>query len=113
MATIVLSAVGAAIGGSVGGGILGLSAVVIGRAVGAIAGSLIDKALMGDGSEPVETSQIDRVRLNGHSEGASIPRLYGANRVGGQVIWISPPRRIVPEADSGMRPMFPRSIPRR
>jgi len=101
MATIVLSAVGAAIGGSMGGGILGLSAVAIGRAVGAIAGSFIDQALMGDGSEPVETGQIDRVRLNNTSEGAAVRRVYGAMRLGGQVIWTSPVRQVAPDGSGG------------
>jgi len=103
MATIVLSAVGAAVGASVGGGVLGLSSVVIGRAVGAIAGSLIDQKIMGGGSEAVETSQVDRFRLTGVSEGAAVRRVYGAMRVGGQVIWTSPVREhaIVTEEGSG------------
>ena len=103
MATIVLSAVGAVVGASVGGGVLGLSSVVIGRAVGAIAGSLIDQKIMGGGSEAVETSQVDRFRLTGVSEGAAVRRVYGAMRVGGQVIWASPVREhaIMPEDGSG------------
>ncbi len=95
MATIVLSAVGAALGSSIGGGILGLSAVAIGRAVGAIAGTLIDQAVMGDGSDAVETGPVDRIRLNGVSEGAAIRRAYGSIRLGGQVIWTSPVRQTV------------------
>jgi hypothetical protein len=103
MATIVLSAVGAAVGTSVGGGILGLSSVVIGRAVGAIAGSLIDQKIMGGGSDTVETGQVDRFRLTGVSEGAVVRRVFGAMRIGGQVIWTSPVREhaIVTEEGSG------------
>ncbi|GKY88738.1 baseplate multidomain protein megatron [Sinisalibacter aestuarii] len=89
MATIVLSAVGASIGASVGGGFLGLSSVVIGRAAGAIAGSMIDQAVMGGGSETVEQGKVDRFRLTGVSEGAPIARVYGRMRMGGQVIWSS------------------------
>ena len=87
MATIVLSAVGAAAGASIGGGVLGLSSVVIGRAIGASLGQMIDQRLLGSGSEPVETGRIERFRLTGASEGAPIPQVYGRMRVAGQVIW--------------------------
>lgn len=87
MATLVLSAVGASVGASIGGGILGLSSAVIGRAVGAVAGSLIDQRILGGGAQPVETGRIDRFRVTGASEGAAMARLYGRMRVGGQVIW--------------------------
>lgn len=89
MATILLSAAGAAIGGSVGGTLAGLSSVVIGRAVGATLGRVIDNRLLGTGSEPVETGKIDRFRLTQAGDGAPIAQLYGRMRVGGQVIWAS------------------------
>ncbi|MEJ2001084.1 MAG: glycoside hydrolase TIM-barrel-like domain-containing protein, partial [Maritimibacter sp.] len=89
MATIVLSAVGAGIGASIGGGVLGLSAVAIGRAAGAIVGSMVDNAIIG-GSEPVEHGRIDRLRITGASEGAAIGQIFGRMRLGGQVIWASP-----------------------
>uniref|UniRef100_UPI00356B3E90 baseplate multidomain protein megatron n=1 Tax=Actibacterium sp. TaxID=1872125 RepID=UPI00356B3E90 len=89
MATIVLSAVGAAVGSAVGGSVLGLSSVVIGRAVGATLGQVIDQTLMGSGSAAVETGKVDRFRLTGASEGAAVNRLYGRNRMSGQVIWAS------------------------
>ncbi|RYG91932.1 host specificity protein [Loktanella sp. IMCC34160] len=87
MATIVLSAAGMALGGSLGGSVLGLSTAVIGRAVGATLGRVIDNRLMGAGSEPVETGRIDRFRLMGASDGAPVAQVYGRMRVGGQVIW--------------------------
>ncbi|MAM61066.1 glycoside hydrolase/phage tail family protein [Maritimibacter sp. UBA3975] len=87
MATIVLSAIGAGLGASVGGSVLGLSSVVIGRAVGAVAGRTIDNRLMGAGSEPVETGKVDRLRITGVSEGAPVGQIYGRFRTGGQVIW--------------------------
>ncbi len=89
MATIVLSAVGSAVGASIGGGVLGLSSAVIGRAIGATIGRVIDQRLLGAGSEPVETGKVDRFRLSGASEGASIAQVYGRMRVSGQVIWAS------------------------
>ncbi len=89
MATIVLSAAGMAIGGSIGGSVLGLSSAVIGRAVGASLGRVIDQRLLGAGSEAVETGRIDRFRLTGASEGSPVTRLFGRMRIGGQVIWAS------------------------
>jgi hypothetical protein len=89
MATIVLSAAGAALGGSLGGSVLGLSTAIIGRAVGATLGNVIDQRLLGAGAAAVETGRIERFRLNGASEGAAIPLVFGRMRVGGQVIWAS------------------------
>ncbi|PWR03042.1 host specificity protein [Meridianimarinicoccus roseus] len=87
MATLVLSAAGAAAGGAIGGSFLGLSAAVIGRAVGATAGQLIDQRLMGAGSDVIERGRVDRFRLTGASEGTALPQIFGRMRVGGHVIW--------------------------
>lgn len=89
MATLVLSAVGAAAGASIGGSVFGLSSVLLGRAIGATAGRLIDQSLLGAGSPAVETGKIDRFRLTTSAEGAAIKRVYGTQRIGGQVIWAS------------------------
>lgn len=87
MATILLSAVGAAAGAGFGGTVLGLSGAVIGRAVGATLGRVIDQRLLGSGSEAVETGRVERFRLAGASEGASVPQIYGRMRTSGQIIW--------------------------
>lgn len=88
MATLVLSAVGGAVGASVGGSVLGLSAVVIGRAIGATVGRAIDQKLLGSsGSSAVERGQVENFRVMGSREGAAIPRVFGAMRVAGQIIW--------------------------
>ena len=87
MATILLSAAGAAFGAGFGGTVLGLSGAVIGRAVGATLGRVIDQSVLGGGSDPVETGRVDRFRLMGASEGAAVPRIWGRVRVSGQVIW--------------------------
>ena len=89
MATILLSAAGASIGVGFGGSFLGLSGAVIGRAVGATLGRVIDQRLMGSGSQSVETGRIDRFRLTGASEGAPAGQVWGRMRVSGQVIWAS------------------------
>lgn len=89
MATLVLSAAGAAAGGALGGSVLGLSAGMLGRAGGAIAGRMIDQQLMGGGSEVVEHGRVERFRLTGAGEGTPIPRTFGRMRLPGQVIWAS------------------------
>lgn len=89
MATIVLAAAGATIGSGFGGAVFGLSGAVIGRAVGATLGRVIDQRLLGAGSQAVETGRVDRFRLTGAGEGAAIARVWGRMRLGGQVIWAS------------------------
>ena len=89
MATILLSAAGASIGAQFGGTVLGLSGQVIGRAVGATVGRVIDQRLLGSGSDAVESARVDRFRLMGAGEGGAIARVHGRMRVAGQVIWAS------------------------
>ena len=89
MATILLAAAGAAVGSGIGGTVLGLTGAVIGRAVGATLGRVIDQAILGRGSAPVEVGRVERFRLMGAGEGAAIPRVWGRVRLGGQVIWAS------------------------
>ncbi|MEM7614566.1 MAG: host specificity protein, partial [Pseudomonadota bacterium] len=89
MATLVLAAAGSALGASLGGGVLGVSSVVIGKAVGATLGALIDQNVLGSGSPAVEVGRRDRFRVTGSTEGAPIPRVFGQMRQGGQIIWSS------------------------
>ncbi|MFT7254914.1 MAG: hypothetical protein ACI81Q_002338, partial [Paracoccaceae bacterium] len=89
MATLLLSAAGAAIGGMTSGTVLGLTGAVIGRAVGATFGRMIDQSLLGQGSDAVQQGKVDRFRLSGASEGSPIAGLFGRMRIGGQVIWAS------------------------
>ncbi|MEL6205877.1 MAG: glycoside hydrolase/phage tail family protein, partial [Pseudomonadota bacterium] len=87
MATILFAAAGAALGGAVGGSVFGLSSVVIGRAIGATVGRVIDQKLLGSGSEVVEGPRLNRFRVLGASEGSPVGRSYGRTRIGGQIIW--------------------------
>lgn len=87
MATLLLSAAGAALGAGFGGTVLGLSGAVIGRAIGATLGRVIDQRILGSGSEPVDIGRIDRLRLTGAGEGGAIGQIWGRMRIGGQVIW--------------------------
>ncbi|MDK3019292.1 baseplate multidomain protein megatron [Pseudodonghicola flavimaris] len=101
MATIVLSAAGVAVGGSVGGTLAGLSSVVIGRAVGATLGRLVDQRLLGLGAEPVESGKVDRFRLLQAGEGGATAQVYGRMRVGGQVIWATDFQESVSQSGGG------------
>lgn len=91
MATLLLSAAGAAIGGMTSGTVLGLSGAVIGRAVGATLGRMIERrdqrAAPESGSELVERGRIDRFRITQADEGVPVAQLFGRMRLGGQVIW--------------------------
>lgn len=88
MATILLAAAGGALGSAIGGSVLGLGAAVIGRAVGGTIGNIIDQGLLG-GSAPVEHGRVDTLRVQGAAESKPMAQVYGAMRVGGQVIWSS------------------------
>jgi hypothetical protein len=101
MATLLLSAAGAAVGAGFGGSVLGLSGAVIGRAIGATVGRVIDQRLLGQGSRAVETGRIDRFRLTGASEGAALGRVWGRMRVAGQVIWASRFRETATQSGGG------------
>ena len=101
MATLVLSAVGAAVGSGFGGAVFGLSGLVIGRAVGATLGRMIDQRVLGGGSQVVEHGRLDRLRLTGAVEGAPVPRVWGRMRLGGQVIWASDFRETVSTSGGG------------
>ena len=81
MATILLQAAGAALGS-----VFGPVGAIIGRAAGALAGSVIDRSLLG-GTREVNGARLSSARLAGASEGTAIPRLYGTARLGGTLIW--------------------------
>ncbi len=82
MATLALSLAGQVVGTAVGGPI----GATIGRALGALAGSAIDGMLFAEKPQQRQTAGAD-IRLQGSTEGAPIPRLYGWSRVTGNIIW--------------------------
>ena len=86
MATLVLQTAGSLIGSAVGGPLGGM----LGRAAGALVGSMIDQSLLGTegGSTKIkEGPRLKEMEGLGSTEGASIPKIYGRVRIGGQVIW--------------------------
>ncbi len=82
MATVVLQTVGATVGGAIGGPI----GAVVGRAAGALAGSYIDQQLFSD-DETIHGPRLENARIFTSRQGASIPRIFGQCRLGGELIW--------------------------
>lgn len=101
MATLVLAAAGSALGGVVGGSVAGIAAPVLGKAIGALAGGMIDQALLGNGSRVVETGRVETLRIQGSREGTPISRVFGRTRVAGTVIWATRFRETVSETRAG------------
>ncbi len=88
MATLAFSIAGQFAGGLIGGPI----GATIGRALGAIAGSVVDDALFGGEQQPEHIGSD--VRLQGSRHGAFISRVYGWNRVSGNIIWATELERL-------------------
>lgn len=82
MATVVLQTVGAAIGGAIAGPI----GAVVGRAAGALAGSAVDQKLFSK-DRVVDGPRLDASRILSSTEGTPIPKVYGRQRLAGQIIW--------------------------
>ena len=73
MATLALSSIGSALGGP------------IGSVIGGLIGQTIDKSLFGPG--PRHGPRLNDLSVQTSSYGTQIPRIYGAMRVAGSVIW--------------------------
>ena len=71
MATLVLSTVGSALGGPAGG------------ATGALIGQSIDRELLGGSRGP----RLGDLSVQTASYGTQVPRIYGAMRVAGSIVW--------------------------
>lgn len=98
MATLVLAAAGQALGSAAGIGGLG---GVLGKAAGALAGSVVDTALFGQEARSVETGKLADVSVQASSEGGSLPRVYGRARLAGQVIWATNFEEVVSTEEQG------------
>lgn len=84
MATMVLSVAGAAIGGALGGP----WGAFAGRAIGALAGSVIDAALFGQ-KQRIEGPRLADTKVSTSTYGVPIALLFGTVRIGSNVIWAS------------------------
>jgi hypothetical protein len=81
MATIVLQTAGL-----LAGGLLGPVGAALGSAAGALIGYTIDRAII-DSTRHEEGPRLSGARPISAEEGAPLPRLYGAARLGGLLIW--------------------------
>lgn len=81
MATLLFQAAGAALGS-----VFGPFGAILGRAAGALAGSVVDRSLIG-GSQTVSGARLGDGRVPGAEEGTAISRVYGTARVGGTLVW--------------------------
>ena len=79
--TIILGAVGAAIGGATGGP----AGARLGWAIGTTIGSVIEMSQIS--TPKSEAGKLSDLRFSGSQFAATIPRVWGKGRVGGNVIW--------------------------
>ncbi|MEQ9518804.1 MAG: glycoside hydrolase/phage tail family protein [Parvibaculum sp.] len=91
MASLLLSTVGSSLGSSLlpsGVSFLGanISGAAIGSTIGNAVGSLIDQKLFGTVATR-EGPRLTDLSVQGSTEGAAIPRVYGRVRLAGQIIW--------------------------
>ena len=94
MATLALAAAGAVAGSALlpaGISLFGatIAGATLGSQVGALAGSFVDRALLGAAGHGTTQRgpRLSELRITASTEGAAIPRLYGRARLGGQIIW--------------------------
>ena len=102
MATLLLQSAGAALGS-----VFGPVGSLIGRAAGALAGSMLDRALV-NGGTTVSGARLATARLPGADEGTCISRLYGTARIGGTLIWATRFEEEVTRERSGSKATGPR-----
>jgi len=82
MAVLALAAAGSMIGGAmITGTVLGMSGAAIGWMAGSMLGGILFAPKLPDGP------RLNDLSVQNSSYGASIPRVWGANRIAGNVIW--------------------------
>lgn len=96
MAALLLSA-----GGGAAGAVFGPAGAIAGRLIGAVAGNLIDNALLnrrdggGSMSRGRQGPRLADLAVMASTEGAPIPRLYGRARISGEMIWATALEEVV------------------
>ncbi|MCE7997390.1 MAG: hypothetical protein HEP70_00885 [Rhodobiaceae bacterium] len=105
MASVLLNAAGSVAGSAAlpaGMNLLGanVSGAALGKAVGSIAGSLIDDQLFGT-SVTRDGPRLSDLDVQASTEGAAIPRVYGRVRLSGQVIWATKFKETATTSSSG------------
>jgi len=104
MATVVLQTVGAAVGGAIAGPF----GALLGRAAGAAAGYAIDQTYLSK-DHVVQGARLDSSRILSSQEGAPVPKIYGRNRLSGQVIWATRFEEVASTQKSGGKGTGPKS----
>lgn len=84
MATVLLGMAGASLGG-----IFGPIGAIVGRAAGAVVGSMLDQAIVSSLTPPMrrEGPRLTTTDIQTSTEGSTMNRVYGRARTAGQVIW--------------------------
>jgi hypothetical protein len=98
MATVVLGLAGQALGG-----VFGAAGAIIGQAAGAIAGSLIDRAIVNALTPPQQVTgpRLTTSDIQTSTEGAPVNRLYGRARLTGTIIWATRFEEVITFEESG------------
>jgi len=99
VAELVLSTIGQALGSRLPGVFSSIGAA-LGRAGGAALGRSIDQQLFGENFRR-EGARLTDLHIQGSTEGASIPAIYGRVRIAGQVIWAARFKEHVATEESG------------
>lgn len=86
MAELVLSTLGQALGARIAPAAFSAIGATLGRIGGAYLGRSIDNQIFGE-TRRSEGPRLTDLHLQGSTEGASIPAVYGSVRIAGQVIW--------------------------
>ncbi|QRM54762.1 glycoside hydrolase TIM-barrel-like domain-containing protein [Sinorhizobium sp. BG8] len=102
MATILFQAAGAALGS-----VFGPFGAIIGRAAGALAGSVVDRSII-NGMTTITGARLSDARIPGAEEGTVINRVYGTVRIGGTLIWATRFEEEVTSERSGGKATGPR-----
>jgi hypothetical protein len=83
MATLLLGALGASIGGA-----FGATAAILGQAAGALAGNILDTAVLTPRKHVTGPRLSTMTPITGE-EGAPVPRVHGTMRIAGTLIWMT------------------------
>jgi hypothetical protein len=86
LAQLILSNVGQAVGSRIGPAATRSFFAALGQTGGVILGRSIDQRLFGESSR-YEGARLTELHVQGSTEGASIPAIYGRVRIAGQLIW--------------------------
>ena len=102
MATLLLATAGGAVGTAIGGttAIGAATMASAGQIIGAMGGKVIDQKIFGNGSQPVQGPSLQRIRIQSSTEGSHIPRVWGAVRIAGQLIWSTKFRETITQSQS-------------